>query len=172
MSLDLIAVILFLVTIVERLFELVVSKRNAQWSLSRGGVEYGADHYRWMVVMHSAFLVVMILEFLIFNPDVSHGVRFAAIVVAMLCQITRWWIIHTLGHQWNTRVIVIAGMERIRRGPYRFLNHPNYVVVALETVALPMIFGAWRTALVFSFLNAWMMLVRIGVENQALKDLR
>jgi methyltransferase len=63
-------------------------------------------------------------------------------------------------------------MERVRRGPYRFLNHPNYVVVALETVALPLAFGAWRTAFVFSFLNALMMRVRIGVENQALKELR
>ncbi len=172
MSLDLIAGILFLGTIVERLFELVVSKRNAQWSLSRGGVEVGGEHYHWMVVMHTVFLMSMVAEFLVFGAGVSAELRYAAIAVAIICQFMRWWIIHTLGHQWNTRVIVVSGMERVRRGPYRFLNHPNYVVVALETVALPLIFGAWRTAIIFSFLNAWMMRVRIGVENQALKALR
>ena len=84
----------------------------------------------------------------------------------------RWWIIATLGQQWNTRVIIVPGMGRVKHGPYRFMNHPNYVVVAIETVALPLIFGAWRTAILFSLLNLMMMNVRLRVENRALAELQ
>jgi methyltransferase len=95
-----------------------------------------------------------------------------AMAVAVLCQLLRWWVITTLGHQWNTRVIIVPGLKRVTSGPYRFLSHPNYVVVAIETFALPLIFGSWRTALVFSVLNILMMRVRIRVENQALLSLK
>jgi methyltransferase len=171
MSLDVIAVGLFLATIVERLFELVISKRNAAWSFARGAVEYGANHYKWMVLMHTAFLVSMLFEFFTLGSMVPAYVQVLAMVLAFVCQGFRWWIIVTLGHQWNTRVIIIPGMKRVVSGPYRFLNHPNYVVVAIETIALPLIFGAWRTAFVFSVLNAAMMIVRIRVENRALREL-
>ncbi|NDE91722.1 MAG: hypothetical protein EB059_11445 [Alphaproteobacteria bacterium] len=166
------AAILFAATILERVVELIISRRNAQWSFSRGGVEFGAEHFPLMVAMHSAFLASMLAEFLVFGPEVQSNIRITAMILAVLCQLGRWWIIQTLGYQWNTRVIVVRGMERVRRGPFRFVNHPNYVVVALETVVLPLIFGAWRTAIVFSCLNALMMRTRIKVENEALKALR
>jgi methyltransferase len=95
-----------------------------------------------------------------------------AIFIAAICQLFRWWIIKTLGRQWNTRVIIVPGLSRITAGPYRYLKHPNYLVVAVETFVLPLIFGSWRTAVIFSVLNAFMMRVRIRVENDALNGLR
>lgn len=162
----------FLATIIERLTEMVVSKRNKVWSLNQGGVEYGADHYKLMVGMHVLFFVAILVEFLWFGSGVPPQVRLGAVVVGIFCQMTRVWIIQTLGKQWNTRVIIVPALTRVLTGPYRFLNHPNYVVVATEMVALPLVFGAWRTAIVFTVLNAWMMIVRIGVENHALAKLK
>jgi methyltransferase len=93
-----------------------------------------------------------------------------ALVVAS--QGLRWWCIATLGHQWNTRVIVIPGAPRITGGPYRYLSHPNYVAVVVEGFALPLVHSAWMTAVVFSVLNAFLLAVRLRVENQALASLQ
>jgi methyltransferase len=164
--------ILLIATICERFVELYISKRNAAWSFKQGGIEYGADHYKWMVIMHTLFLVAILLEYFWFGSDLAAGIRLGAVVLAVLCQVSRWWIIQTLGYQWNTRVIIVPGLTRVLAGPYKFLKHPNYVVVALETAVLPLVFGSWRTSLVFSILNAWMMTVRLRVENSALLKLR
>jgi methyltransferase len=94
--------------------------------------------------------------------------------IALLCQAGRWWIIATLGHQWNTRVIVVPGLGRVRRGPYRFgwFPHPNYVIVAIEGIALPLVYTAWITALAFTVLNAILLLgFRIPTEDRALASL-
>jgi methyltransferase len=96
------------------------------------------------------------------------------LVIALLCQGGRWWIIGTLGHQWNTRVIVVPGLGRVSRGPYRFtwLPHPNYLIVAIEGIALPLVYTAWITALTFTVLNAILLLgFRIPTEDRALKAL-
>jgi methyltransferase len=162
----------FLATILERLTELVVSRRNKAWSLKQGGVEYGVEHYKMMVGMHSLFFVAILVEFLWCGSDLPPQIRLVAVVVGTICQLLRVWIIQTLGPQWNTRVIIVPALTRVVAGPYRFLNHPNYVVVAAEMVALPLVFGAWRTAIVFTMLNVWMMIVRIGVENHALGKLK
>ena len=172
MSMDLIAFIFFGFTILERIVELVVSKQNQAWSFARGGVEYGESHYKWMVLMHAGFLLTMLGEFFSFQSIISNSVRMVAIFIAAICQLFRWWIIKTLGRQWNTRVIIVPGLSRITAGPYRYLKHPNYLVVAVETFVLPLIFGSWRTAVIFSVLNAFMMRVRIRVENDALNGLR
>ena len=172
MSMDLIAFIFFGFTILERIVELVVSKQNQAWSFERGGLEYGESHYKWMVLMHAGFLLTMLGEFFSFQSIMPNSVRMGAIFIAGICQLFRWWIIKTLGRQWNTRVIIVPGLSRITAGPYRYLKHPNYLVVAVETFVLPLIFGSWRTAVIFSVLNAFMMRVRIRVENDALNGLR
>ena len=169
---DVMAWMFFGATLLERLMELLVSKRNAAWSFSQGGVEYGGDHYKWMVLMHLVFLVAMPLEFAWMGTTLSVSLRLFALFMAVICQVIRWWVIKTLGHQWNTRVIIVPGLKRITTGPYRYLSHPNYAVVAVETFVLPLIFGAWRTSLVFSILNGFMMLVRLRVENKALMELK
>ena len=172
MSLDVISILIFVATMIERVIEIFVSQKNTQWSLSRGGVEYGANHYKWMVLMHASFFVCMVTEYLIFGNNLPPFVHVLAILLAVFCQGLRWWIIVTLGRQWNTRVIVVPGLDRIRIGPFQYVDHPNYIVVAAEIFILPLIFGSWRTSLVFSILNAQMMRIRLGVENQALKELR
>lgn len=152
----------------ERLAELVVSKRNAAWSLARGGREYGAGHYPAMVVLHTALLVGAVVEVVVADRPFVPWLGWPMLAVVVAAQALRWWCIATLGHQWNTRVIVVPGLDLVRRGPYRWLSHPNYVAVVAEGVALPLVHTAWVTALVFTLLNAALLRVRIRTEDAAL----
>jgi len=156
----------------ERLAELVVSKRNAAWSFERGGEESGRGHYPVMVALHSGFLVAMLVEAWVRRPQVAPALAWSMLALVLASQALRWWCIATLGHQWNTRVIVVPGAPRVTGGPYRFLSHPNYVAVVVEGFALPLVHSAWITAVVFTVLNAFLLAVRLRVENQALADLR
>jgi methyltransferase len=153
---------------VERVAELVVSQRNAAWSLRHGGVETGRGHYGVMVVLHAGLLAGAVAEVWIRRPDVVPLLAATMLAVVVLAQALRWWCIGTLGRQWNTRVIVVPGLPLVRRGPYRWLRHPNYVAVVAEGLALPLVHSAWITATVFTVLNAVLLTVRIRVENAAL----
>lgn len=155
----------------ERLAELVVSRRNAAWSLERGGVEHGRGHYPVMVMLHSGFLVAMLIEAWVRRPDVSPALAWSMLVLVVAAQALRWWCIATLGHRWNTRVIVIPGLAPVTAGPYRWLRHPNYVAVVVEGVALPMVHAAWVSALVFTVANAALLMTRVRVEDAALASL-
>lgn len=155
----------------ERLAELVVSNRNAAWSLERGGRETGQGHYPFMVVLHSGLLVGMLVEAWVRRPDVPAALAWSMLAIAIASQALRWWCITTLGPRWNTRVIVVPGLAPVTGGPYRFFRHPNYVAVVVEGVALPLVHGAWITAVVFSILNAALLTVRIRVEDEALRSL-
>ncbi len=152
----------------ERLAELVVSKRNAAWSFARGGVESGQRHYRVMVVLHTGLLVGVLVEVWLRRPAFLPALGWTMLALVLAAQALRWWCIVTLGHQWNTRVIVVPGLPRVTGGPYRFLAHPNYVAVVIEGFALPLVHSAWITALVFTLCNAAVLWVRIRVENGAL----
>jgi methyltransferase len=155
----------------ERLAELVVSKRNAAWSLARGGVESGFSHYPPMVVLHTGLLVGALVEAYVRRPHVPSALAWSMLLVVVLSQALRWWCIATLGRQWNTRVIVVPGMAPVRRGPYAVMPHPNYVAVVLEGIALPLVHACWITAVAFTVLNAALLTVRIRVENAALATL-
>jgi methyltransferase len=155
----------------ERLAELVVSNRNAAWSFARGGRETGQGHYRLMVVLHSGFLVAMLVEAWARRPEVPPALAWTMLALVVASQALRWWCITTLGRRWNTRVIIVPGLPPITRGPYRFLSHPNYVAVVVEGIALPLVHGAWITALGFTVANAALLTVRIRVENAALRTL-
>jgi methyltransferase len=158
----------------ERLVEMVVSTRNARWAFARGGVEYGQRHFPWMVALHFGLLAGALAEVFVLNRPFIPPLGWSMLAIALLCQAGRWWIIATLGHQWNTRVIVVPGLGRVTRGPYRWawLPHPNYLIVAIEGIALPLIYTAWITALSFTVLNAILLLAaRIPTENKALKSL-
>lgn len=156
---------------VERLVELVVSVRNAAWSRARGGVETGLGHYPFMVVLHTGLLVGALVEAWVRQPEVPAWLAWSMTLLVLASQALRWWCIATLGRRWNTRVIVVPGMPPVRSGPYRFLRHPNYVAVVVEGFALPLVHGAWITALVFTVANAALLAVRIRVENAALRTL-
>ena len=155
----------------ERLAELVVSKRNAAWSFARGGVESGKRHYLVMVVLHTGLLLGALVEVWLRRPAFVPALGWTMLALALAAQALRWWCITTLGHQWNTRVIVVPGLPRVTGGPYRFMSHPNYVAVVVEGFALPLVHSAWITAVAFTLCNAVLLSVRIRVENQALAAL-
>jgi methyltransferase len=155
----------------ERLAELVVSKRNARWSIEHGGVETGQGHYPVMVVLHTGLLLGCLAEVWLLRPPFLPVLGFTMLALVLASQALRWWCIATLGRQWNTRVIVVPGLPRVTGGPYRFFSHPNYVAVVVEGFALPLVHTAWITALVFSVCNAVLLSVRIRTENRALAAL-
>lgn len=156
---------------VERLAELVVSKRNAGWSMHRGGVETGQRHYVAMVALHSGLLVGALVEVWVRRPSFIPALGWPMLMFVLASQALRWWCIRTLGPRWNTRVIVVPGLPLVRRGPYRWMSHPNYVAVVVEGAALPLVHTAWITATAFTVLNAALLSVRLRVENAALQGL-
>jgi methyltransferase len=167
--------VVFLVTgvvlvAIQRMLELLYSRRNERRLFARGAVERGSGHYLVIVAIHSLWLVSTLVEGLLRGPEppVWWPLPLAAF---LLVQPLRYWAILSLGVNWNTRVLVVPGGELVRRGPYRYFPHPNYVVVAVEVLTFPIIFGAWITAIVFSLLNAALLYVRIRTENRALRDL-
>ena len=166
--------IFVLATGLERLYELRISKINARIAMEQGGNEVGRGHFPWMVALHTSLLVGAIAEVWIFDRPFIIWLGIPMLIITLACQCARYWIISTLGWQWNTRVIVVPGAQRIRRGPYRFrwLRHPNYWIVVIEGIALPMIHTAWVTAVIFAILNAILLLgFRIPTEDEALKEL-
>lgn len=156
---------------VERLAELVVSKRNAAWSMERGGVETGFGHYPFMVVLHSGLLVGALVEAWLRRPDVPSLLAWSMLALVVASQALRWWCITTLGRRWNTRIIVVPGLATVASGPYRLFTHPNYVAVVVEGIALPLVHASWITAVVFTIANAALLTVRIRAEDAALATL-
>ena len=155
-------VILALVT-VQRLGELWLSKRNTARLIDRGAREHSPAHYPLIVGVHTAWLLAL---WLLAPFQQIHGLWLAVFVVV---EAARIWVLASLGPRWTTRIIVIPNATLVRRGPYRFVNHPNYVVVAAEIFVLPLVFGLWQVALIFSILNAAVLTVRIREENRALR---
>jgi methyltransferase len=153
---------------IQRLSELVVSTRNARLTLARGGREYGGGHFPWLVCVHVLFIAGIAAEvwFLGARPGALWPLW---LVVWMAAQALRYAAMHALGERWNVRIIVLPDEPLVRSGPYRWLRHPNYVAVVVELIAAPLIFGAWRTAVVVSLLNAIALRTRIRVENDALR---
>lgn len=154
----------------QRLFELRLSKRNERKLRARGAVERGRRHYPFMVALHSAWLASTLVEGLLREASPPSW-WIAPLTLFLLVQPLRYWAISSLGDRWNTRVLVVPGERLVKRGPYKYLPHPNYVVVVVEIFAFPLIFGAWITALIFSIANAALLFVRIREEERALAEL-
>ncbi len=147
----------------QRLGELVLARRNGKRLLAAGGVETGAGHYPLLIAVHGGWLLSVLL---LVPADAPVNWTLLALYVAL--QGVRYWVIRTLGAQWTTRIITVPGRKLVRRGPYRYFRHPNYAVVACEIALLPLVFGAWEIALVFSALNGVLLAHRIRIENAAL----
>ena len=152
----------------ERLAELVVSRRNARWAFDRGGREAGRAHFPAMVVLHVGLLVGGLAEVHLLDRPFIAVLGWPMLALALASQGLRWWCVGSLGRRWNTRVIVIPGMPLVTSGPYRWLRHPNYVAVVAEGVALPLVHTAWLTAIGFTVVNAVILAIRIRCENAAL----
>lgn len=165
---------LIVLTGLERIVELVISRRNANWAFERGGREYGQRHFPAMVCLHVGLLLACVAEVLLLNRPFVPALGWPMLVVSLFCQLGRYLVIASLRNQWNTRVIVVPGLARVRRGVYRFgwMRHPNYVIVAIEGIALPLVHSAWIAAGAFTILNAILLLgFRIPTENRALTEL-
>lgn len=160
--------LLVLAVALERVIELVVSTRNARWSLTQGAKEFGRAHYPVMVVIHTALLVGCLVEPWALHRPFIGWLGWPMLAVVAASQGLRWWCITTLGRRWNTRVIVLPRAPLVRGGPYRWLHHPNYVAVVAEGLALPLVHTAWLTAAIFTLANAALLRVRLRVENSAL----
>jgi methyltransferase len=155
-------IILALVTL-QRAGELVLARRNTRRLLARGAVEVAPGHYPLIVLVHLAWLAGLWL----LARDVPVDLFWLATFVVL--QALRAWVIATLGQRWTTRIIVLPGAPLVRAGPYRFLPHPNYVVVAGEIAVLPLAFGLPLYALAFSIANAAVLALRIRAEDRALR---
>jgi methyltransferase len=160
--------LLILAVGIERLVELLVAKRNAQWAFAHGGKEFGHNHYPAMVTIHAGLLAGCIIEVWTLHRPFMGWLGWPMLAVVALSQGLRWWCVTTLRRQWNTLVIVLPNAPLVRRGPYRWLHHPNYVAVVAEGLALPLVHAAWLTAIGFTLANALLLTVRIRVENAAL----
>lgn len=154
----------------ERLAELVVSARNIGATKAAGAVERGFGHYPVMVALHLGLLVGALVEVLVADRPFQHWFGWPMLALVAAAQALRWWCITTLGPQWNTRVVVLPGAGLVRTGPYRWVRHPNYLAVVVEGVALPLVHGAWVTAVVFTVANAAVLRTRIRCEDKALLE--
>ena len=154
--------ILALVTL-QRIGELWLSQRNTRRLLANGAREYGVAHYPLIVAVHALWLIA--LWWLAPHRPVD---GFWLAMFALL-ESARIWVLATLGPRWTTRIIILPNAPLVRRGPYRFLNHPNYTVVIGEIVVLPLVFGLWKVSLVFTLINAAILTIRIREENRALQ---
>jgi len=146
----------------QRLAELALSHRNTKRLLARGAHEVAPEHYPLMVALHAAWLAV--LWFLGPGPPIE----IIPLILFALLQLGRLWVIATLGERWTTRIIVLPGAPLVKAGPYRWVNHPNYLIVIGEIAVLPLVFGLPMVAIVFSLLNGLILWVRIRAENRAL----
>ena len=149
--------------VLQRLVELSISQINTMRLLSQGGIEFGAGHYPVMVALHVAWLVSLAVF-----VETNAALSASWFVVFLALQAGRVWVITSLGRRWTTRVIVVPGAPLVTRGPYRWLRHPNYIIVVAEIAVVPLIAGAWEIALAFSLANAILLWRRIRVENAAL----
>lgn len=158
-----VGVALLLFVTVQRIAELALSQRNMKRLLARGGHEVAPGHYPFMVALHASWLALLWL----LGP--GPPIELIPLLVFLLLQLARAWVMTTLGERWTTRIIIVPGEPLVTGGPYRFVNHPNYLVVAGEILVLPLVFGLWQVALLFSALNAMILRVRIRAEDKALR---
>lgn len=158
--------LLFVFVLLQRVVELVVAKRNEKLMYAKGAYEVGADHYPYMVVLHVGFLMSLLIE--VTFDGVNSLTNGWLLVLFLVLQVVRVWCIRSLGVFWNTKILVIKGAYVVAKGPYKYIRHPNYVVVCLEILLLPVMFGAYFTAILFTILNLWMLSVRIPLEEEAL----
>ncbi|MFL6732274.1 MAG: isoprenylcysteine carboxyl methyltransferase family protein [Sphingomicrobium sp.] len=155
-------ILILAVVTLQRAGELWLSNRNTAKLLARGATEHAPSHYPLIVALHTGWLAALWLFAL------SRPIDAFWLGVFALIELARIWVLASLGPRWTTRIIVLPKAPLVRRGPYRWVNHPNYLVVIAEIAALPLVFGLWAVALIFSALNAAMLTVRIREENRAL----
>lgn len=162
-------IVVISIVIIQRLIELIVASKNEKWMRSQGAFEVGADHYPVMVLMHTGFFVTLLLEVTALDRPLS-PIWLVLLTIFLIAQVMRIWCLTSLGKYWNTKILVLPGADVVKKGPYRWIRHPNYLIVTVELLTLPLLFGAYFTAILFTVLNLWMLSVRIPAEENALKE--
>src|SRR5690625_2291965 len=161
--------IIILFIIGQRLTELFIANKNEQWMKDRGGIEVGNEHYKFFILLHIIFLISLLIEVnaIYLQSGVSFNIYF--FIVFLLAQFVRVWCILSLGRFWNTKIIVMPKVVLIKKGPYKYVKHPNYIVVFIELFVIPSMFGAYKTAMIFPALHLLLLSVRIPSEDRALR---
>jgi methyltransferase len=152
----------------ERLVELAVSRRNVRRLLARGGREFGRGHFPAMALFHALFPAAAAAEVLALDRPFPGLSGWLSLAIVLLAQALRWWTVATLGGAWSVRVVVLPDAPLVTHGPYRLLKHPNYLAVVLEVAAIPLVHGAWLTAVIATLLNLGLLAVRIPLEERAM----
>ncbi|WP_028402753.1 isoprenylcysteine carboxyl methyltransferase family protein [Ectobacillus panaciterrae] len=159
--------VFFAFVVLQRIVELVIAKRNETRMKEKGAIEFGEGHYKYIVLLHISFLLSAAGEVLFFHKNISP--LWPILLLAFTgTQLLRVWAISSLGPYWNTKIIVLPEAEIIKKGPYRFIRHPNYTVVILEILLIPLLFQAYFTAMLFSVLNIFVLHIRIQEEERVL----
>lgn len=160
-------IIVMAIVCLQRLVELIIAKRNEKWMREQGAYEVGAGHYPLIVSLHIGFFISLAAEVILLERSISEWWP-VWMSLFLLAQAGRIWSLASLGRFWNTKIIVLPGANVIKQGPYRWIRHPNYLIVAVEILVLPLLFQAYYTALIFSVLNMMILSIRIKVEEKAL----
>jgi len=152
--------------IIERLIELKIAGSNRKKLIQLGAIEYDKRGYRYIVVMHVLFLTFLVIE----NYFQGYINQFSVHLFSLflILQVIRYWCIFTLGIYWNTVILIVPGSKIIKKGPYRYLKHPNYLVVTLEFLIIPLIFSLYFTCIIFSIVNILVLTRRVQIENSVL----
>jgi len=151
--------------IIVRIIELVIAKSNEKWLRKQGAVEYGTEHYKFFIFLHTGFFISLLIEY---NLSTFAGINYIAMFLFFVVQIFRLSIFISLGKYWNTRILVIPGRNLVKKGLYKYLKHPNYFIVVLEFILIPLSYSLFVSMLIFSVLNLILLSVRIKTENKAL----
>ena len=156
---------LILFVVIERIVELYIAANNEAWMKEKGAVEIGKEHYKYFVLLHIIFFISLIIEASM--KEISFNAFL--FLVFLIVQAGRIWCIYSLGRFWNTKIIVLPNVILIKKGPYKYIKHPNYIIVFIELFTLPAIFGAYLTAVIFPVLHLFLLSVRIPLEERALR---
>jgi methyltransferase len=162
--------IIFTLIVMQRLCELYIAKDNEKWMKARGALEFGQAHYPFIVLLHTAFFISLFGETVVMEHTFSSLWKLL-LPVFIILQIGRIWSLFSLGRFWNTKIIVLPSAQAVRKGPYKWIKHPNYCIVALELMVIPLLFQAYITFGLFTLLNCVMMMIRIPAEEKALLHL-
>ena len=156
-------IIFILFLIIQRLSELYIARGNERWLRSQGAVEYGKEHYPFIVALHTLFIISIIVEYILRG---NTPIDFVFLILFALLLLFKLWALSSLGKYWNTKIFRVPGAGPVKKGPYKLFKHPNYFIVVCEIAIIPMVFHLYYTAIIFTVLNAIMLTVRIRVENK------
>lgn len=153
--------------ILQRIAELGIARKNEKWMKANGGFEVGGEHYKYIVMVHILFFISLIMEVSFLNKATS-SLWIVFLLFFTLAQGLRVWSLLSLGKFWNTKIIIMPNVNIISSGPYKFIRHPNYLVVVIELLVVPLMFNAYFTAVIFTLLNMVVLSIRIPIEEKAL----